>query len=254
MNPRKRVYRIGTAGWTVPKRFSPEFPGEGAHLQRYARIFNAAEINSTFSRTHKPQTFIRWAESVPDGFCFSVKLAKEITHMRKLVGATRLFKRFVAEVNALGDRLGPMLVQLPPSLAFTKKTNGFFAMARDSFQGPLACEPRHLSWFEDEANALFKKFDVARVAADPPRSEEGARPGGAERLTYRRLHGAPRVYYSAYPPSVIKSIAAQMKQAPAFLRESWCVFDNTVLGEATGNALELKNLLLSSPSTGDRPD
>jgi uncharacterized protein YecE (DUF72 family) len=107
---------IGTAGWSLPPAHQARFPGEGSHLERYARVFPAAEINSTFHRPHRASTFERWAASVPRGFRFSVKLPRAITHERKLAGTRELVDAFLDQLAPLRPRIGCLLVQLPPSL------------------------------------------------------------------------------------------------------------------------------------------
>jgi uncharacterized protein YecE (DUF72 family) len=72
--------RIGTAAWSIPKKHAAPFPTAGSHLERYAAVFNAAEINSSFYRPHRAATYERWAASVPDDFRFAVKVPKAITH------------------------------------------------------------------------------------------------------------------------------------------------------------------------------
>src|SRR5258708_2979797 len=98
--------RVGCAGWSIPKKQAHHFPGAGSHLERYAGRFNAVEINSSFYRPHRPTTYARWADSVPAGFRFAVKVPREITHERRLVDAAEGLDRFLAEACALGDRLG----------------------------------------------------------------------------------------------------------------------------------------------------
>src|SRR3954471_16449790 len=135
--------RIGTAGWTIPKRHAEGFPGEGSHLERYARQFSAAEINSSFHRPHARTTYERWAAAVPGHFRFAVKIPREITHKRRLVDTEDALEAFAGEVAGLGDALGPLLVQLPPSLGFEADVAGsFFAALRSRFEGPAVCEPR----------------------------------------------------------------------------------------------------------------
>src|SRR5690606_32165468 len=119
--------------------------GEGeSHLARFARRFPVAEINSTFYRPHLPRTFERWAAAVPDAFRFSVKMPRTITHESRLRGVGDALSEFLDSLAALGPRLGGVLVQLPPSLAFDARVAGtFFAMLRRRTSVPLACEPRH---------------------------------------------------------------------------------------------------------------
>ena len=106
--------RIGTAGWSVPSGFGDG----GSQLQRYAARFSCVEINSSFYRPHRPQTYARWAASVPAGFRFAVKAPRTITHDARLREPRALLQPFLEEIGALGATLGPLLIQLPPSLAF----------------------------------------------------------------------------------------------------------------------------------------
>src|SRR5689334_4890368 len=103
------AFRIGTAGWSIPKACAAAFGGDGTYLQRYARVLPAVEINTSFYRPHKPATYTRWAAGVPPGFRFAVKVPREITHTRRLVGTDEPFGRFLDEVQALGGTLGPLL-------------------------------------------------------------------------------------------------------------------------------------------------
>src|SRR5690349_20087775 len=119
---------VGCAGWSIPKEHAGLFPAAGSHLERYAARFAAVEINSSFYRPHRPGTYARWAATVPEGFRFAVKMPREITHRRRLVGAVELLDRFLDEARALGDKLGPLLVQLPPKLTFAGDVaRAFFA-------------------------------------------------------------------------------------------------------------------------------
>jgi uncharacterized protein YecE (DUF72 family) len=239
--------RLGTAGWAIPRAHAAAFPAEGSSLARYAARLGAAEINSSFHRPHRRATYERWAAAVPDGFRFAVKLPKTITHERRLLDTAAPLERFLGEAAGLGAKLGPLLVQLPPSLAFDPAVaEGFFALLRQRHAGlvaceaSVACEPRHPSWFTPEADSLLVAARVARVAADPARVPEAAEPGGWNGLVYHRLHGSPRMYRSAYEPPVLAALAERLAGRRA---EAWCVFDNTASGAALGDALELGRLL-----------
>jgi len=231
--------RIGTAGWSIPRASSHRCEGEGTHLQRYARVFCCAEINSSFHRSHAAATYARWAEATPAGFRFSVKLPKEITHQRKLIDIAEPLDDFATQVRLLGDKLAVLLVQLPPKLEFDPAVAAAFftALARHS-PAQVACEPRHPSWFEDRADALLARLSVARVAADPAIRPEAAVPGGWTGLAYWRLHGSPAMYRSAYGDRV-RGYADAIKGAAAAGREAWCIFDNTASSAAMGDALAL---------------
>jgi uncharacterized protein YecE (DUF72 family) len=235
MNP---VY-VGVAGWSLPKPHAGLFPVAGTHLQRYAERFNAVEINSSFYRPHRPATYARWAACVPADFRFAVKVPREITHRRRLVGADDLLDQFLSEATHLGEKLGPLLVQLPPSLKFDAAVvTAFFAALRERLAGQVVCEPRHPTWFVPEVEALLCRFRVARVAADPAVVPAAAEPGGWSGLVYHRLHGSPKVYYSDYPDEYRTTLAARLGCESA-TAPVWCIFDNTAEGHAVVNALDV---------------
>ncbi|WP_042442405.1 DUF72 domain-containing protein [Azospirillum sp. B510] len=234
---RPRPIRIGTAGWSIPSHAAPAFPAAGTHLERIARVLPMTEVNSSFHRPHKPETWARWAASTPPGFRFAVKLPKAISHDARLIGAETALERFLAEAGMLGDRFGPLLVQLPPSLGFDRMVaEDFFALLRARFDGDAVCEPRHPSWFTDAAESLLAAHHVARVAADPAPAPAAAEPGGWDGLRYWRLHGSPVMYRSAYEPAVLDALAERF-QAEAASRPVWCVFDNTADFHALDDAL-----------------
>lgn len=238
--------RVGCAGWSVPKEHGARFPAEGTHLARYAARFPAAEINSSFYKPHRPTTYARWAASVPADFQFSVKVPKLATHTRRLVNAEDVLDGFLAEVTKLGDKLGPLLVQFPPSLSFSSDVaEAFFAALRDRFEGLVACEPRHASWFEPDADRLVTKYRVAHVAADPAVVPSAAEPGGWDGLVYYRLHGSPKIYYSSYPAESLEALAKNLARA-AGSASVWCIFDNTAAFAATENALDVLDRLRSN--------
>lgn len=231
---------IGTAGWSIPRVSGGAFPGEGTHLQRYARVLTAAEINSSFYRPHAPATYARWAASVPEEFRFSVKMPRVITHERELRRARAPLEQFLGEAGGLGDRLGAILVQLPPSLAFDSRSAGrFFDLLRRLHTGAVVCEPRHATWLTPAAEALLARVQVGRVGADPPPAPGAGRPGGWPGLVYFRMHGSPRKYWSRYDRGTVDTLAAALTAAAG---DRWCIFDNTASGAAIENALEVRRL------------
>jgi uncharacterized protein YecE (DUF72 family) len=232
--------RIGTAGWSIPKQHAAAFAPSGNLLERYARRFNAVEINTSFHRPHRRTTYERWAASVPENFAFAVKIPKTITHEQRLADSEAVLDTFLAQAGGLGDRLAVLLVQLPPSLAFDQAVAAaFFTAVRARHRGDIVCEPRHPTWFEPYAEQLLAEHAVGRVAADPAVVPAAAEPGGWPGLHYRRLHGAPAVYRSAYQPEQIARIAQRLQQP----HRAWCIFDNTTLGAATANALALSAMV-----------
>lgn len=235
-------YRIGCAGWSIPAAQAAAFAGGGTHLERYARVLGAVEIDSSFHRPHRRSTYERWAAAVPPAFRFAVKIPREITHVRRLAGVGDPLGRFLGEVEGLGEKLAVLLLQLPPSLEFeVRRARRFFRLLRAGYRGPVACEPRHPGWFSPAAERLLLDEGVCRVAADPPPVPEADRPAGWPGLIYFRLHGAPRRYYSSYSHESLEALAARLRESGS--APVWVIFDNTAAGAAIDNALALSRLV-----------
>jgi uncharacterized protein YecE (DUF72 family) len=231
---------IGTAGWSIPRSFALQCGGPGTHLERYARRFRGAEINSSFYRPHAAATYAKWASCAPPGFQFAVKLPRVITHEIALRRARAPLTRFLAESAGLQEKRGPLLVQLPGSHAFDARVVGrFLDLLRSLYDGALVCEPRHVSWLAAGAEALLARYRVARAAADPARAPGLERPSGWPGLIYYRLHGSPRIYWSRYDVAFIDTLAASLRALPPSV-DTWCIFDNTASGAAMENAQELR--------------
>jgi uncharacterized protein YecE (DUF72 family) len=235
--------RVGCAGWAIRREHAQLFPDTGSHLERYTSRFPCVEINSSFYRPHRPATYARWAATVPQEFRFSVKMPRTITHEDRLIGVEEHLARFAHEIAHLGERLGPVLVQLPPGLAFDDAVaREFLAVARTLLIGTMVLEPRHPTWFSDLATELLLAHGVARVAADPACGPGGSEPAGWSGIVYYRLHGAPRIYHSEYDTAFLDRLADALRVA-AVRAETWCIFDNTARGHATTNAMRLRTAL-----------
>jgi uncharacterized protein YecE (DUF72 family) len=235
---------VGLAGWSeATGRRSSFFPASEASglssLSRYASAFDFVEINSTFYRQVRPATFARWAGDVPDDFRFSVKMHRLVTHYTRLKRPD-LLDPFFESVAGLGGKLGAVLVQLPPSLAFDPGVaENFFDALRRRYPGPVACEPRHASWEDPAAAKMLRGHLVGLVRTEVPEADEK---GGPARIpVYVRLHGSPRRYHSAYNSGQLRRLAAFLQAGAR--RERFVVFDNTAGSAAVRNAAELLALL-----------
>lgn len=234
---------LGTAGWSVPSSCRDEIGGEGSHLARYSRVLRATEIDTSFYRPHRKVTYERWARTTPDDFRFAVKVPKTISHVTEPQPAN--VEDFMAGAAGLGDKLAVLLVQFPPNKAYVEsEAHVLFETLRAYTPVRQVWEPRHPSWFTDEVNQWLCKRQISRVAADPPRAENADQPGGWQGLRYIRLHGAPRIYYSSYDDSFLRSLDAQLTTMLAS-SDVWCVFDNTAVGAAMENALALRSMRIS---------
>ncbi len=150
---------------------------------------------------------------------------------------------FLQQLYFLRDKLGPLLIQLPPSLEFDhSRVSKFLSLLRRSFSGDVVWEPRHSSWFDNSANDLLKEHHIARVAADPGCVPAASDPGGLPNVVYFRLHGSPRRYYSAYSQPFLKKLSSKLVKLSVQSRV-WCIFDNTAAGFAIQNALQLNDNL-----------
>lgn len=233
---------VGCAGWSLPRVHWSNFPAHGTQLQRYATQLTAVEINSSFYRQHRPQTYLRWAQSVPSEFRFSVKLPKLITHVQRLQNCDVLLDEFLFQCTQLGDRMGCLLIQLPPSLAYDAVTaEVFFLTLRSRYAGAVVLEPRHETWLN--AEALLVEQRIGRVAADPSPIAGGQAPSGWSGIRYWRLHGSPRIYHSAYDRCYLQVLADKLQGSTQEAIPTWCIFDNTASGFALGDALALQALL-----------
>jgi uncharacterized protein YecE (DUF72 family) len=235
---------IGTAGWQLPPAVrKPD--AIGPILEQYSALFNAVEINSTHYKHHLERTYVRWAASVPEGFRFAVKMHRSITHEGRFT-ATSEAQRWLQEVSALGDKLGPVLIQLPPSLAFREEHGDLLRALREIHAGPVVIEPRHPTWASASVSRLLREVSVPLVGADPPLITEAFAPGDQGPVAYFRLHGSPRVYWSAYSEDTLTTLAQQVAASRAQQRVPWVIFDNTAAGEAAPNALRLQQSVSST--------
>ena len=237
-----RTPYIGTAGWTIPRAYAAQTAAPGSHLERYAALLSCVEINSTFYRLPRASTIARWTATSPDRFRFAVKLSKAATHEKKLNRCGPELAAFFAALEPMEGKLGPVLVQLPPKLAFDEGTaHDFFTTLRELHSGTVVLEPRHPSWFTAPVDQILRGFEIARAVADPPTgSATASKPGGWLGLRYYRLHGSPRTYWSDYGEDFLEQLAEEIRTHSA---QTWVVFDNTAQGHAFGNALTMAKLL-----------
>lgn len=244
MNASARGICIGLAGWSEAvsrhrTSFPTTFDPAASALAKYATAFDFVEINASFYRQFRMETYAKWAEDVPENFRFSVKMHRLITHYTRLKN-TALLEPFFESIAGLGEKLAVILVQLPPSLIFDPSVaRSFFDALCKRHTGPIACEPRHESWSQPEALTLLADHHVGLVRIDIPVAEQET--GGDDTPIYIRLHGAPRRYYSSYGNDQLLQLAEFLRLNP--LRRRFVVFDNTASSAGVRNALEMTSLL-----------
>ena len=229
---------IGTSGWNYRHWRGPFYP-EGLKSQQwlafYAQRFDTLELNATFYREAKAATFEKWRDTVPSRFLFSVKMSRFITHIKRLKVESASIKRFLGNVSVLADKLGVILIQLPPSLKFDAGLVADFLGLLDP-----AChytvEARNESFITDEFFSMLKERNVAWCI-----SETAGRYPYSEAVTadfvYVRLHGRERLYASSYRDDQLRGIKEKLE---AWGKETFVYFDNDFMGYAPQNALTLK--------------
>lgn len=230
---------LGCAGWSLSTAVQENFPLQGSHLERYAAVLSAVEINSSFYRPHRATTYSRWRDSVPAAFRFSVKVPKKITHTLRLRDVDDELQEFLDAVHHLAEKLGCLLVQLPPSLAYDALIAAqFFDKLRASTLTDIVCEPRHPTWFFDAATRCLARLKIARVIADPPAVAQAGLQPEADTV-YIRLHGSPVIYHSAYSIEYLQQLSTELIAYRNKGRRVWCIFDNTASGAAIPNVLSV---------------
>lgn len=236
--------RIGTSGWTYPHWqgvfYPPDWP-KSRWLEYYAQHFETVELNATFYRLPKPKTFENWRHRTPDGFIWSVKASKYITHTKRLKDPKEPLDRLYKTAAGLGDKLGVGLFQLPPSLAFDEKRFKQFCKVLDP-NLRHALEVRHPSWISDHLFDLLKEYNVAFCIADTAGRYPFKEVVTAD-FIYIRLHGSRKLYGSDYSEEELQVWAEKIK---VWGKDTFVYFDNDVEGHAVKNAKRLKEILRAS--------
>ena len=233
--------RIGTSGWTYRHwqgTFYPDKWPQSQWLEYYTRHFNTVELNATFYRLPNPTTFNNWKERTPDNFLWSVKGSKFITHTRRLENPVEPLDRLYKAAAGLGEKLGVILFQLPPGLAFDEEVFRNFCTSLDPHVR-YALEIRHPSWINDRVFGLLRECNMALCVADT-----AGRYPSCEAITadfaYVRLHGSRKLYASDYSEEELRAWAEKVN---AWNRDAFIYFDNDFEGHAVNNARRLKEII-----------
>lgn len=233
--------RIGISGWRYKGWrgvFYPKGLAQRRELEYASRIFDSIEINGTFYSLQRPESFRLWAEETPPDFVFALKGGRFITHMLKLRNAEpALANYFASGPLALGEKMGPILWQFPPQLAFTRERfESFFALlprstkqaarlakkcndrvlGRSCLEAKIdlpirhAVEIRHESFATEEFIDLLREHNVALVAADTV--EWPLLLDVTADFVYARLHGSEQLYWSGYEDEALEDWAERVAE------------------------------------------
>lgn len=239
----QRLY-IGTSGWNYDHWkgvFYDEHCPRSRWLEFYGSRFRTVEVNATFYRRMKPETFANWKLRTPDGFVWSVKANRFITHIKRLKDAREPLHLFMESVKPLQEKLGPILFQLPPSLVFDESTaEAFFAGLDRGCRHTV--EARHPSWLEPAAMDCLKRYEIAWCISDTA-NRYPYKEAVTSDFIYIRLHGSGTLYASDYTRAELKAWAEKIR---SWGMDTYVYFDNDAMGYAPRNAITLNQLLMAS--------
>ena len=236
--------RIGTSGWHYKHwigRYYPQSIRPGEMLAHYLRDFDTVELNNTFYHLPKEESFDAWRDSTPPGFLFAVKGSRFITHMIKLKDAGRGLQNFLPRTERLGDKLGPILWQLPPRWNVNLERLEEF-LARLPREHRYAFELRNPTWMSDAVFEVLRKYNTAfciyELAGYQSPIELTAD------WTYIRLHGPTQFkYQGSYSDGQLAVWADRIRDWSRKLDAIYLYFDNDDSAFAVNNALTLKQLV-----------
>lgn len=237
---RLKVY-IGTSGWQYRHWRSILYPPDlktANWLNFYNKYFDTVEVNTTFYRNVKPSTFEKWHSSVNEKFIFSIKISREITHFKKLKIDKSLIDNFLERASRLEEKLGVILIQLPPSLKFDQiLIDEFLSLLNRKYK--YAIEVRNKTFIDDKFFTLLKRKNIAFCIADSAGKYPFCEEMTAD-FIYIRLHGSKRLYASEY---IEEELIVWEKKIRNWNKLTFVYFDNDFMGFAVKNALRLRELL-----------
>lgn len=245
---------VGTSGWAYEwGEFYPDDLPDRRRLEFYARRFRTVEVNYTFYRLPRKTTFENWARQTPDAFVFSLKLSRFITHIKRLQGSKTALRTFLKRAAPLGSRLGPILVQMPPSFAFdVRRLEQFLTRAhelgneRALHPFRLAFEFRHPTWFGSDAVPaleLLARHGSAFVCGHSSRYPYPETEPVTGDFMYLRFHGPDEMFTSAYGREGLKRWAPLVRQWLDRGIDVFAYFNNDVAGHAVRDAQALLALI-----------
>jgi uncharacterized protein YecE (DUF72 family) len=244
--------RIGTSNVVVPgnkQTFPPEFQLK-SRLHYYSTLFNTVEVNSCFYKTPLFSTYQKWSLDVPEDFRFSLKLSKEVTHVKNLEGELGCMDKFMQSAGGTGNKKGCLLVQFPGkiTLDYFNQVERILQELQEhdpAHEWRKAVEFRNSSWYTGETRELLDEYGAAMVLHDIPKGKMTEVSGKAG-FTYIRFHGPKGDYRDSYPDSFLKAKAVEIREWLNEGRDVYAYFNNTI-GSAFENAISLKGMLEQSP-------
>ncbi|HOK74050.1 MAG TPA: DUF72 domain-containing protein [Bacteroidales bacterium] len=240
---------IGTSGWSYAHWAGLFYPGDikpAKYLEYYTTRFSCVELNSSFYHLPSESTVKGWLNRTPASFIFCPKFSRYVTHELHLMNADEATERFFEVFSELKPKLGPVLIQLPPSLKYDEPlVSTFLGILKEKYSSfRFAVEIRNKSFLSDKFFNLLNSYNMAFVIAD-----SGNRYPYSEVVTagfiYIRFHGRENLYASDYNDDILREYAEKIKKWNHEGKEVWVFFNNDFHGYAVKNALSLMKMLNS---------
>ncbi len=236
---------IGTSGWSYPEWkgvFYPATAGQNRFLPLYMEQFKTVEVNSAFYRLPNKTLLNRWKELAPEGFIYSFKANRAITHINRLVNVEDALAQFFQTIAPLEKCIDVVLFQLPPSFSLSLESLAqFISLLPPNYR--YTFEFRHPSWFTDEVYSLLGAHQCAFCIYDLG-GKNSPRQLTAD-FAYIRLHGPEKIYEGRYDQPALESwrdtIVPWLKDG----KDVYCYFDNSKKGDAPRDALALREMIQS---------
>ncbi len=234
---------IGTSGWHYPHwvgPFYPEHMRSSEFLAFYTQHFHSVEINNTFYHLPTREALAEWGHRTPKHFVFSCKASRFITHMKKLKDPEQSIQKFFEAIQMLGNKLGPILFQLPPRWKINlERLDHFLNVLPEKHL--FAFEFRDESWFEQDTYTLLSKHNAAFCVCHL--AEQWSPMEVTADFVYLRLHGPKDPYQGRYGNRVLQTLAKKCLNWSKQGKNVYCYFDNDENGFAARDGAKLKNLV-----------
>jgi uncharacterized protein YecE (DUF72 family) len=237
------VYYIGTSGWHYDhwrQRFYPQKLSKPGWLDFYARHFSTVELNNSFYRLPSEAAFANWRDASPANFSFAVKVSRFITHIKRLKGAEEAVETFMTRAKILGEKLGPLLYQLPPNMHRNdERLESFLSILPHGLKHVV--EFRHQSWLDEGVFEILRRYRTGLCVFDMP-SLRCPLVATAD-FAYIRFHGSEGLYYSCYSDEELADWAKSLAHLAANLKAMYIYFNNDAEAFAVKNAITIRDYL-----------
>ena len=236
-------YHIGTSGWHYDhwrRRFYPQELAKAKWLEFYATHFTTVELNNSFYRLPSEAAFAAWRDSSPANFTFAVKVSRFITHIKRLKNTQEAVETFMSRARILGEKLGPLLYQLPPNMhRDDDRLESFLSTLPQGMKHVV--EFRHQSWLDDEVFGILHKYNIGLCVFDMPLLSCPL--VATADFAYIRFHGSTGLYESCYSDEELADWAKRLADLATNLKAVYVYFNNDAEAFAVRNAITLRGYL-----------